>query len=148
MQEHEVRFEAFLNQKELKFTQPRRLILDTVFSLHEHFDAEQLYDLIHQVSKAVSRATVYRTIPLLVEAGLIQRSVRSESRDKFEHILGHPQHAHWVCRTCGAVMETDMHDIMKLIHNKAKVQNFRLDDVNLVLNGICWKCQHSENESQ
>jgi Fur family ferric uptake transcriptional regulator len=148
MQKHETIFEAFLAERGLKFTQPRRLILETVFGLHEHFDIEQLYDLIRRVSKEVSRATVYRTIPLLVEAGLIQRSVRSESRDTYEHIWGHPRHAHWVCKACGAVLETEMQDVVKLIQAKAKAQNFRLSEISLVAEGLCWKCQQVANESQ
>jgi len=148
MQEHEIIFEAYLEKKELKFTKSRRLILDTVFNLHQHFDVEQLYDLIHKVSKDVSRATVYRTIPLLVEAGLIQNSVRSESRDKYEHIYGHPKHAHWVCKNCGAVIETDIQNMQKLLQDKAKTQNFRIDQMNLTVYGLCWKCQNNANESQ
>ncbi len=148
MQEHENIFEAFLAEKGLKFTLPRKLILDTVFGLHEHFDAEQLYDLIHRVSKEVSRATVYRTLPLLVEAGLIQRSVRSESRDTFEHIWGHPRHAHWVCKVCGSVHETDMQDAVRILQAKARAQNFSLTEINLTLTGICWKCQNHATESQ
>jgi len=148
MAEHERIFEAFLINKGLKFTRPRRLILSTVFGLHEHFDVEQLYDIIHKVSRDVSRATVYRSIPLLVEAGLIQRSVRSETRDKFEHIFGHPRHAHWVCHNCGAVMETNIQDVVKLLKSKAEVQNFMISDINLTINGLCWKCQNAANESQ
>lgn len=148
MQEHESVFNAFLIKKNLKFTQPRKLILTKVFELHEHFDIEQLYDLIHKVSKEVSRATVYRTIPLLTEAGLIQRSVRSESRDTFEHIFGHPKHAHWVCKTCGTVTETNIQDFLKLVKSKSTAQNFTVEDINLTINGICWKCHNIDNESQ
>jgi len=148
MQEHEVIFEAYLEKKGLKLTQPRRLILNTVFDLHEHFDIEQLYDIIHKISSEVSRATVYRIIPLLEEAGLIQKSIRSEARDKYEHIYGHPKHAHWVCKACGSLLETDMQDLLKLLQSKAKTHNFRIDEVNLTLNGLCWKCSNNENESQ
>jgi len=148
MQEHERIFEDFLLKKKLKFTHPRRLILDTVFGLHEHFEVEKLYDIIHKVSRDVSRATVYRTIPLLVDAGLIQRSVREENRDTYEHIFGHPKHLHWVCSGCGAVLETDLHDILKPLQNKAKVQNFLISDINLTISGLCWKCQSDDNESQ
>lgn len=148
MQEHEVIFEAFLVKQGLKFTKTRKLILDTVFNLHEHFDVEQLYDIIHKVSRDVSRATVYRTIPLLVEAGLIQSSVRSDSRDKYEHIYGHPRHSHWVCKNCGLVIETDIQDLMKMMQSKATTQNFRIDEVNLTVYGLCWKCRNNANESQ
>ncbi len=140
-------FEAFLDGRGLKFTRARQLILETVFSLHEHFDAEQLYDIIHKVSRDVSRATVYRTLPLLVEAGLIQKSVRSEARDTFEHIYGHPRHAHWVCKVCGAVGETEIQDVLKLLQAKARAQNFALEEVSLAVSGVCWKCRNA-NESQ
>ncbi|MFO7660638.1 MAG: Fur family transcriptional regulator [Candidatus Cloacimonadaceae bacterium] len=148
MQDHETIFKAFLEQKGLKFTRPRRMILSSIFALHEHFDIEQLYESIRSKSKDVSRATVYRTIPLLVEAGLIQRSLRSETRDTYEHILGHPRHAHWVCKNCGAVLETDMQEIVKLLHQKAKTLNFQIDDISLIINGLCWKCRNAANESQ
>ncbi len=148
MQEHEIIFAAFLLKKGLKFTHPRRLVLSSVFGLHEHFDIEQLYDIIRGRSKDVSRATVYRTIPLLVEAGLIQRSLRSETRDTYEHIFGHPRHAHWVCRNCGVVLETEMQDIVKLLQQKAKAQNFVAEDISLIVKGLCWKCRNSANESQ
>lgn len=148
MQEHEVVFEAYLEKKGLKLTQPRKLILNTVFDLHEHFDVEQLYDIIHKISKDVSRATVYRIIPLLVEAGLIQKSIRVEAREKYEHIFGHPRHAHWVCKKCGNLLETDMQDILKLVQSKAKAQQYRITDVNLEIKGLCWKCQNNEIESQ
>jgi Fur family transcriptional regulator, ferric uptake regulator len=148
MQNHEHMFEAFLVKKELKFTLPRKLILSTVFALHEHFDAEQLYDEVRKASRNVSRATVYRTIPLLVEAGLIQKSVRNEARDTYEHIYGHPRHAHWVCRECGGVLETDMQEICKQLQKRAAVQNFEIAEISLEIKGLCWKCRNNANESQ
>ena len=148
MQEHEVIFEAYLAKKGLKLTQPRRLILNTVFDIHEHFDIERLYDIIHKISSDVSRATVYRLIPLLVEAGLIQKSVRSDSRDKYEHILGHPKHAHWICRKCSSLQETDMQKVLDDLQKQANTMKFKLDEVSITLSGLCWKCNTSENESQ
>ncbi|MDZ4121778.1 MAG: transcriptional repressor, partial [Candidatus Cloacimonadaceae bacterium] len=112
MQDHELIFSEFLSRKGLKLTATRKLILEIVFALHEHFDAEGLYDRIRLISKDVSRATVYRTLPLLLESGLIQHSMRSQARDMFEHIFGHPRHIHWVCSACGAVQETDLEQVL------------------------------------
>ncbi|HOV16069.1 MAG TPA: transcriptional repressor [Candidatus Cloacimonadota bacterium] len=147
MQQPEIIFSAFLTHKGLKFTPARQLILQTVFKLHEHFDREQLYEQIHKVNRDVSRATVYRTIPLLVEAGLVQKSMRSETRDEFEHIYGHPKHAHLICRNCGAIAETGLQQLEKQILNIAKVQNFQLETIKLEITGLCWKCQSDENAS-
>ncbi len=76
MKDHEDIFYKHLTQQGLKFTKARKLILDTVFELHEHFEVDSLYDKIRSVTKDVSRATIYRTLPLLIGAGLIQQSVR------------------------------------------------------------------------
>ena len=140
MQEHEVIFESFLERKGLKLTQPRKLILNTVFNLHEHFDIEQLYDIIHKDHSEVSRATVYRLIPLLVESGLIQKSVRGDTRDKYEHIFGHTRHAHWVCKECGTVIETVIQRLMKLLQYQAKEMRFSITDTSLELRGVCSNC--------
>lgn len=141
MKEHESIFREFLDKKGLKFTQPRKLILSAVFSLHKHFDAEQLYDLIRKISDDVSRATVYRTIPLLMQAGLIQRSVRSELRDNYEHIYGHPKHTHWVCEHCGCVFETVMYDIRGFMYGRYGIPNFKVKDINITVKGICPDCR-------
>lgn len=146
MKDHEDIFVQHLTQQGLKLTKARKLILDTVFDLHEHFDADSLYDKIRKISKDVSRATIYRTLPLLINAGLIQQAVRFEDRDHYEHTYGHPRHIHWLCRKCGAVLETDCEDLSSLIHKHGKKLKFSIEEIKLTINGICWKC--SENGYQ
>ena len=148
MQDHEKLFSQYLATRGLRLTQPRRLILNAVFALHEHFNAEQLYDRMRILSSDVSRATIYRTLPLMMEAGLIQHSLRFAARDVYEHILGHPKHLHWICRKCGNVTETSLSAILPKLEEAAKEQHFMLEDYNLNLRGLCWKCRQSETESQ
>ncbi|HAN41553.1 MAG TPA: transcriptional repressor [Candidatus Cloacimonetes bacterium] len=147
MQEHEKIFSRFLAKKGLRLTLPRKQILDAVFSLHSHFDAEQLYDVLRIRNAEVSLATIYRTLPLLLESGLIQHSMRQESRDMYEHIFGHPRHLHWICRQCGAVSETSLDAIMPYLEQAAREQHFELEDYSLNLMGLCWRCKN-ENGSQ
>src|ERR1043166_8526516 len=66
------KFMAFLGKKHLRITSQRQAIIDTVFSTEEHFTAEQLLDWSRQKDASVSRATVYRTLPLLTESGLVR----------------------------------------------------------------------------
>lgn len=148
MQEHERIFESYLSKKDLKLTKTRKAILTAVFDLHEHFDVEQLYERLKSVTRDVSRATIYRTLPLLIEAGLIQQSVRFAARDVFEHIYGHPRHIHWMCQKCGALIETDLEDIYPTINRSAKRMKFIIEDLKLNIRGLCWKCQNIENENQ
>ncbi|HOH98327.1 MAG TPA: Fur family transcriptional regulator [Candidatus Cloacimonadota bacterium] len=146
MQDHIDIFRHSLEARGLKLTRSRRSILEAAFSLHEHFDTEQLYDLLK--GSGISLATVYRTIPLLVEAGLIQHALRSFGRDRYEHIFGHPKHVHWICRTCGAVIETDLGPLYESFRKQAETLNFKLEEVNCSLSGQCWKCSSGENDSQ
>ncbi|MBM4403062.1 MAG: transcriptional repressor [Candidatus Cloacimonetes bacterium] len=146
MKDHQTVFVEFLQGRGLKYTRNRKIILDIVFGLHEHFDAEQLYDLARKETRAMSRATVYRTIPLLCEAGLLQQSVRSSARDTFEHIYGHPKHIHWVCTRCGAVIETDLAEVMAVLKQEAKRIGFSADEIKFNVVGKCWKCGSIENE--
>ncbi|PKN73459.1 MAG: hypothetical protein CVU50_01715 [Candidatus Cloacimonetes bacterium HGW-Cloacimonetes-3] len=147
MQDYEKIFKAFLAGKGLKLTMPRRYILEEVFRLHEHFNAEDLYAKVKLVTRDVSLATVYRTLPLLMEAGLVQHALRSSGRDRFEHIYGHPKHVHWLCRNCGAIQETDLQALMPVIKKQADAIRFKTDDIELSIRGICWKCALLENEN-
>jgi Fur family ferric uptake transcriptional regulator len=148
MEKQEVIFQDYLVGKGLKLTATRRDILDVVFSLHEHFDAEQLHSELKSLKRKISLATVYRTLPLLAEAGLIQHSLRSSSRDVYEHIFGHPRHVHWICSKCGQVQESSLDSLAGALHKEARNMKFRLDEVNIQAKGICWKCQTNENKNQ
>lgn len=148
MTEHENLFKGYLESKGLKLTSPRKHILDAVFAIHEHFNAEELYDRIKSITQGISLATVYRTLPLLMEAGLVQHAVRSQGRERYEHIYGHPKHIHWLCRKCGSLIETDLQAISPLIGKLASSLNFHEESIELSIKGLCWKCQSAENENQ
>ena len=148
MATHSSLFAAYLEHRGLKLTAPRRAILDAVFALHEHFDAERLHQALQNANQAISLATVYRTLPLLAEAGLIQVSLRSSSRDVFEHIYGHPRHIHWVCEACGQVQESSLAVLNPVLNREAAKLKFGTLEINVQVKGRCWKCQNVENEKQ
>jgi Fur family ferric uptake transcriptional regulator len=145
MQAHQKVFSNLLARKGLKLTKTRRQILEAVFSLHEHFDVEGLYEHARKAGLDISRPTIYRTLPLLLEAGLIQYSPRSSSRDVYEHIFGHAPHIHWVCEKCGAVLETSLDRILPQLKRSAEVMRFGMGEVQVRVNGVCWKCQKTDN---
>ncbi|MDY0152559.1 MAG: Fur family transcriptional regulator [Candidatus Cloacimonas sp.] len=148
MKDYEERFDEFLAKKGLKLTAPRKHILEVVFAIHEHFNAEELYSRIKGVTKGISLATVYRTIPLLLEAGLVQHAVLSSGGQRFEHIYGHPKHIHWLCSKCGTIQESDLKNLMPAIEEQAKALCFNAEDVQLSIKGLCWKCSSLANENQ
>ena len=148
MADHDTIFRDYLAKKGLKLTSPRKKILEAVFAIHEHFNAEELYGRIKSHSQGISLATVYRTLPLLLEAGLVQHALRSAGRERYEHIYGHPKHIHWLCRSCGSLVETDLQSVDPLIAELAKSLNFKEEDIELSIRGLCWKCASTENENQ
>src|SRR5688572_31419323 len=66
------KFMDFLGSKNLRLTSQRQAIIDTVFNTNKHFTAEQLLEWSREKDKSVSRATVYRTLPLLTASGLVR----------------------------------------------------------------------------
>lgn len=148
MDDQEHVFSRFLLGKGLRLTLTRKLILNAVFSLHEHFNAEELYDQIKAHTSGISLATVYRTLPLLMEAGLVQQAVRSSGRERYEHIYGHPRHIHWVCRICGTLTETNLQSLLPAIEQQAQGIKFLVEKIDLSISGVCWKCHTNENENQ
>jgi Fur family ferric uptake transcriptional regulator len=148
MKKHEVLFKEFLKTKGLKLTQPRRIILNTIFSYHRHFNVEGLYEVIHKKHKNVSRATIYRTMPLLVESGLIKQSLRCQSKDHYEHIHGHDDHLHLLCVKCGEIIEVDSKEVDVILQRLAAEIDFELNIFNLDAKGICSNCRQKETTNE
>lgn len=100
------RLEAYIMSRGLRRTGQREDIVKEAFSRDEHFTAEELFDRIRRTNASVSRATVYRTLALLVEAGLLRQIDLGDSQTTFDpNFLDKPSHNHLVCIDCGKVLE-------------------------------------------
>ena len=117
------KFREFLTTKRWKFTREREIILEEVFSDHEHFDTDQLVLRLsgRNDGKQVSRATVYRTLSAMEEAGLLRKVARPNGREVWEHDYGYPQHDHMVCDKCGELFEFHNEEISSLIEDRKSV---------------------------
>ena len=142
----EDKFRDYLKSKGLKFTPERQVILKGVFSLHRHFDAEELYEGLRKQGGHLSRATIYRTIPLLVESGLIKETLRCQGRVSYEHIFGHGHHDHMVCMKCGRVIEFREERIERLQEVICKKYGFRSVEHRLGIKGYCRACYRSPGD--
>jgi Fur family ferric uptake transcriptional regulator len=100
------RLDAFLRGKGLRRTEQRERILKAVFSKDEHFTADELCDRVRRSDSGISRATVYRTLALLVEAGLLREIDLGDQHTTYDpNFLEKPSHNHLVCIDCGKVIE-------------------------------------------
>src|ERR687894_2506661 len=100
----EEKFREFLEIRGEKLTEPRRILVRHIFDSHKHFDADELVADLRDAGRQVSRSTVYRTLRLLVEAGLL-RELRLTNRTAYEHDYGYPSHDHLHCTECNAIIE-------------------------------------------
>lgn len=137
------RFEEYLKSKGKRITQPRRILIEHVFSHHEHFDADALIDELSHQSKGpdrVSRPTVYRTLNELVESGLL-RKMEIGGRAVYEHDYGYPDHDHLYCTQCQNLIEFQSAELKELRDQVARLHQFRATGHRFIINGICEECQ-------
>ncbi|MCX6640752.1 MAG: Fur family transcriptional regulator [bacterium] len=137
----ELQFAEYLRHTGLKLTRARRVILQEAFRTHGHFDAEALYSRLKKRRAGVSRATVYRTLPLLVNSNLVRKLDLGEGRSTFEHTLGHPHHDHLVCIDCGSVFEFHNPKIETLQQGICKEFDFEMLSHSQQIYGRCKDCR-------
>ena len=102
------RFRDFLVHKNLRVTNQRTAILDAAFSMERHFIAEQLLDVARKIDRSVSRATVYRSIPILVEGGFLREiDVGRDHKFYMADSGASVNHVQVVCVDCDRIFEVD-----------------------------------------
>lgn len=134
-------FNGYLEKQALKKTSSREAILRAVSLFKGHFDADALLDSVKKNDARVSRASVYRTIPLLVTAGIVEESVHHDGRKVYEFKKDKGHHDHMICSRCGAILEFSDDVIEKHQEMIAKKYRFKMQDHHLVIHGICGRCR-------
>lgn len=109
------KFLSFLHQKQLRITAQREAIIDAAFSTDKHFTAEELLQWSRRRDKSVSRATVYRTLPLLTESGLVREMDFGKDHKFYDpNYAVHPNHSHIICQDCDKIVEFESEKIERL----------------------------------
>ena len=137
----EAAFRAHLRHRGLKYTRERQAILQAVMRNEQHFEAEELLLAMRQQDARVGKATIYRTLPLLVEAGIVREVIYGEKHAHYEHTFGHTPHDHMVCRDCGQVIEFDSKEVLDLIGQICGRQGFEPLYHRFQVSGRCDRCQ-------
>jgi Fur family ferric uptake transcriptional regulator len=134
------RFQEFLQGQGLKMTSERTALLREIFSTHYHFEADELLFKMKEKSLKISRATVYRTLELLVKSGLVRRVHLGEDHYHYEHVTGDSHHDHLICTTCGNVIEFHDEILEKRQHEICEKKKFKPTFHNLQILGVCDAC--------
>src|SRR5881396_4312489 len=132
------RFLEFLDRKNLRVTAQRKVIIDTAFSTDQHFTADQLLAWSRQRDRSVSRATVYRTLPLLTESGLVREmDFGKDSKFYDPNYADHPHHSHIICLDCEKIVEFESERIEKLESEISHKLGFELKTQRLQISARC-----------
>ena len=122
-----------------RYTDHQRDMVRFIFAQHNHFDAEQLIDDMKRSGFRLSRATVYRTLTKLVDAGLLRR-LELGPRMFYEHDYGYPQHEHAYCQQCGKVIEFQDPAVEAVIRDVCGRHNFQSSGHTFIIRGTCADC--------
>ena len=125
-----------------RYTEQQRDMVQYIFAQHNHFDADQLIDAMKRAGFHVSRATVYRTLAKLVDAGLLRR-LELGPRMFYEHDYGYPQHEHMYCQKCGKVIEFQSAALDNILRDVCQEHNFQTNGHTFIIRGICDECNRA-----
>lgn len=130
-----------LHKEGLRYTKQRQEIWNELRSSDKHRDAEEILFTLRKRGLKISRATVYRTIDVLVKNNLIDKLDIGDGRAKFEYNDKYLHHDHLICTCCGKIIEFNNNEIEELQNKIAKQHNFKLLHHSHQLFGICKDCK-------
>jgi Fur family ferric uptake transcriptional regulator len=136
----EEQFLSFLRTRGLRATAERRLLIREIFAQHGHIDAESIVAAVRGRGLSISRATVYRNLELLVEAGLAHKVRLAGRRYLYEHLHAGQRHDHLACRRCGRMVEFVSPGITALLGEICRAHGYDARQNQLQILGLCREC--------
>jgi len=134
------RFEHFIRQRGMRRTSQRDVIVEAAFQSDDHFTAEELLAKARRIDPKTSRATLYRTISLLVECGLLQEiDLGRDERVYDPNFLDSPNHNHLICVDCGKVIEFEDENVALLVDCITRRLGFRPSSKSMRIEACCDK---------
>lgn len=136
--------ERFLEKKGLRRTSQRQAIIEAAFSTDRHFTADELLAMAKEREKTVSRATVYRTLPLLCASGLLRELDLGKDYKYYDpNYSKSPEHNHIICDDCDKIVEFTSDEMRQLEDKISHEFGFRLASQKVQLRGTCEQLKKS-----
>ncbi len=137
-------FVQYLRDNNLKVTKERLMLVEELLTSEGHLDADSLLFQIRQRGKKASRATVYRTLELLVQCGLARRARLGREHYVYEKVTPGQRHDHMVCTRCGKIIEFFDALLEERQRELCAERGFRPTYFALQIQGICAECRQVE----
>jgi len=132
--------DEYIKAKLLRHTEQRDRVLAVFLATERHVSVDELYKLVKRKYPDIGYTTVYRTMKLMVEAGLCGETDFGDGTLRFEHKYGHEHHDHLICLKCGKFIETKDERIEKLQEKMAQRHGFKPLKHKLEIFGTCRRC--------
>jgi Fur family ferric uptake transcriptional regulator len=133
-------FWGYLNSRGLKLTRERRAVLEQLFLHQGHLEAEELAHVLRRKKTRASRATIYRTLDLLVQSGLVRKVDLGQGHSHYELALDRPHHEHMICLECGRVIEFSDKTIHRSLDELCRKEGFKRTSHRFQVFGYCQGC--------
>ena len=141
MVKNQKEFEGFIRGKGCRLTGERLKLIAGIKRQRGHFNVDILVSCLKKQGLKVSRDTVYRNLPILLEAGVVAQSFRTNRDTYYECARSKAHHDHLICRECGKVVEFKDPEIEKAQRRVAEKHRFKLEYHCHQLVGLCKKCR-------
>ncbi|HET6232799.1 MAG TPA: Fur family transcriptional regulator [Longimicrobiaceae bacterium] len=137
-------FRRYLRQQGLPITQQREVVADVVFTSSEHLSVEEIEARLKEKGERIGKATIYRTMEILVRSGLVEDHDFGDGFKRYEHLFGQqPLHEHLICTSCRKVVEFRSRDVLRVQDQVSKQHGFLPTRHRLEIYGICADCQQA-----
>ncbi|MBF0235712.1 MAG: transcriptional repressor, partial [Desulfamplus sp.] len=134
-------YKEYLKNNNLFFTKERAYILESVLKQKDHFSVDDLlFDIQRKKVGKVSRATLYRNLSQLTEAGILNEADFGHGHIHYENLLVTIAHEHLICKMCSKVIEVDSEKLDKAIKTLGKEISFETTNYKVQIFGVCNEC--------
>ncbi len=135
-------FRRYLKEQGLPVTQQREAVAEVVFSTEGHLSVEEIEARLRERGEKTGKATVYRTMEMLVKSGLVAERDFGEGFKRYEHLFGQtPVHGHLICEECGEVTEIEGEELKRVQDRVAREAGFTPSRYRVEIYGLCGKCR-------
>jgi Fur family transcriptional regulator, ferric uptake regulator len=135
-------FRRYLRDQGLPVTQQREVVADVVFESRGHLSVEEIEARLRARGERIGKATIYRTLEMLVRSGLVAEHDFGEGFKRYEHLFGQQRaHGHLICTGCSEVTEIQEPDLLRVQEEVASRHGFAPARYRLEIYGLCASCQ-------
>ncbi|MDR1085000.1 MAG: transcriptional repressor [Deltaproteobacteria bacterium] len=133
-------FRGFLKTHGYRVTKEREAIAESILKNHDHFDVDELF-LYLRAKTPVSKASIYRAIPLMIESGLLAEVYLENGHMHYERVYGREHHSHLRCLNCHRIFEFSAPELGQVEKRISRQEGFKSEGHKFEIWGLCSACQ-------